>query len=75
MQPTVHGRHGATVDYYRTVTGAGRTEVHEDPRTGTQVRITRVDHLVEVHTCCDCWRRPEVQLRLANMRSTGKVDE
>ena len=62
------------MDYYRTVTGAGRSETHEDPRTGTTVRVVRVDHLVQVNTCCDCWKRPEVQVALKAMRSSGPVD-
>ena len=73
VQPTVHGRRGATVDYYRTVTGAGRRETHEDSRSGMTVRVTRVEHLIQLNTCVDCWKRPDVQAALETLRRTGEM--
>ena len=69
----MHGRHGARVDYYRTVTGTGRDESREDPRTGNSARVLRVEQLIVLRTCRDCWRRPEVQVLLKEARRTGRV--
>ncbi len=67
----MHGRRGAAVDYYRTVTGPARAETHEDPRTGTSARVLRVERLIVVVTCQDCWSKPNVQADLEDARRTG----
>jgi hypothetical protein len=72
VRPTMHGRTGASVDYYRTVTGTGRGETHEDPRGGL-VRVLRIEQLVSFVTCRSCWRKPAVQAELKELRSTGIV--
>ena len=75
VQPTLHGRHGARVDYYRTVTGPGREELRKDARTGEASRVLRVERLVDVATCRDCWGRPGVQASLKQLRQTGELSE
>lgn len=75
VQPTLHGRHGARVDYYRTVTGPAREEQREDARTGDSIRVLRVERLVDVVICRDCWRRPGVQASLKQLRQTGELPE
>ena len=67
----MHGRQGARVGYYRTVTGPGREELREDPRTGSTVRVLRVERLVEFVTCSECWTKPAVQARLKGVRRSG----
>ena len=67
----MHGKRGARVDYYRTVTGRARVESHEDPRTGEAVRALRVERVVELLTCRDCWAMPAVQTSLKEARRTG----
>ena len=67
----MHGRNGARVGYYRTVTGPGREDVREDPRTGSSVRVVRVERVVELVTCSECWREPAVQARLKEARRSG----
>ena len=69
----MHGRSGARVGYYRTVTGPGREEVHEDPRTGASVRVVRVERVVELVTCSECWRNPAVQVLLKEARRSGRA--
>ena len=71
----MHGRRGAHVGYYRTVTGPGREELHEDPRTGSTLRVLRVERLVEFVTCSECWTRPAVQAQLKGLRRSGLVAE
>ena len=71
VHPTLHGRTGVRVDYYRTVTGPGRMESREDPRTGGSLRVLRVESLVQLHTCCECWAKPAVQAELALARRGG----
>lgn len=75
MGPTLHGRHGARVDYYRTVTGPARAEQREDPRTGEAVRVLRVERLLDFVVCRDCWQRPAVQANLKQVRQTGAAAE
>ncbi len=72
VHPTLHGRTGARVDYYRTVTGPGHTEVREDSRTGAPLRVLRVERTVELLTCRDCWEKPAVQAELAIARRSGE---
>ncbi len=74
MRPTLHGRHGVCVDYYRSVTGPTRVEVIDDPRNpGTPLRVLRVDGLIDLITCCDCWADPAVRSRLEEARRTGEI--
>lgn len=68
----MHGRHGAVVDYYRTVTGPGRVESYEDPRGGP-LRLLRVERVHEIVTCRDCWADAEIQAALARARATGAL--
>ena len=72
VRPTMHGRTGASVDYYRTVTGTGRSETHEDPR-GALVQLLRIEQLVSFATCRNCWLKPAVQAELKELRTTGTV--
>lgn len=70
----MHGKSGATVDYYRTVTGTPRIETAEDPRNpGESIRVVRVDVLIDLFTCRECWADPAVQTALAESRRTGAV--
>ena len=71
VHPTLHGRDQAVVGYYRTVTGTGRVETHEDTRTGEVVRVLRVEQLFEFVTCRDCWSKPDVQAMLKESRRSG----
>ena len=68
----MHGRHGARVDFYRTTTGLGRVEVHEDPKTDSLIRLLRVDELREIVTCRTCWVRPDVRVKLKHALQTGE---
>jgi hypothetical protein len=70
----MHGKSGATVDYYRTVTGTPRIETAEDPRNpGVHIRLLRVDVLIDLFTCRECWADPGVQAALEQSRRTGEV--
>ena len=71
----MHGRHGALIDYYRTVTGPAREEQREDRRTGEPVRVLRVERIVEFVVCRDCWQQPSVQASLKQVRRTGAEAE
>jgi Fe-S-cluster-containing hydrogenase component 2 len=71
--PTMHGRNGARVDYFRTFTGAGRVEMHEDPKTDSLIRVVRVDELKEIVTCRTCWTRPAVRAKLKHALQTGEI--
>ncbi len=73
VRSTMHGRHGACVDYYRTTTGRGRIEVYQDPKSDSPVRVMRVDELCEFATCRSCWARPGVQAELKRARRTGEL--
>lgn len=68
----MHGRSGARVDFYRTFTGPGHIEVHEDPKTDSLIRILRVERLSEIVTCRSCWTRPDVRARLKHALHTGE---
>jgi len=72
VRPTMHGRTTASVDYYRTVTGTGRSETYEDPR-GELVRVLRIEQLLSLVTCRNCWAKPAVQAELKELRSSGTV--
>jgi hypothetical protein len=70
----MHGRTGAQVDYFATVTGVPREEIHESARQpGVSLRVLRVDELAELLTCCDCWGEPAVQSALHAARSSGAL--
>lgn len=69
----MHGRSGARVDFYRMVTGPGRIEVREDPKTDSLVRVMRVDELSEIVTCRNCWTRPDVRVRLKHAWAAGAL--
>ncbi len=71
MRPTFHERGGAKVDYYRTVTGAGRVETVADAKSGSTTRVLRVERLLELVTCADCWPRRDVQAQLLEARRSG----
>lgn len=71
--PTMHGRTGARVDYFRTFTGAGRVELHQDPKTDSPIRVVRVDELKEIVTCRTCWARPDVRAKLKHALHTGEI--
>ncbi len=71
----MHGRHGATVDYYRTITGEAREELREDSRTGTRLRVLRVEQVRELITCRDCWALDSVQAALREARASGRLPE
>ncbi len=71
--PTMHGRSGARVDFYRMVTGAGHVEVHEDPKTDSLIRVLRVDELNEIYTCRSCWTRPDVRAMLKHALTSGEI--
>lgn len=72
MRPTLHGKAGAAVDFYATVTGVPHVESLENPKEpGTKVQVVRVEGLVELITCRDCWTSPRVQAALAEARRTG----
>lgn len=73
VRPTMHGRHGATVDYYRTVTGPGRIESYEDARGGRQIRLLRVERVHSIVTCRDCWQEVAVQAALKAARASGEL--
>jgi len=47
--------------------------VREDPRTRAAVRVVRVERVLEFVTCCDCWRRPAVQVLLKEARRSGRA--
>jgi hypothetical protein len=69
----MHGRSGARVDFYRTFTGRGRIEVHEDPKTDSQIRTLRVDEVKEIVTCKTCWTRADVRAKLKHALHTGEI--
>ena len=69
----MHGRGGAVVDFYRSVTGTGRTEIVEDAKTDRRRRVLRVEQLIEIFTCSSCWRKSAVQSLLRKARKTGAV--
>ena len=69
----MHGRNGARVDYFRTFTGAGRVEMHEDPKTDSLIRVVCVDELKEIVTCRACWTRPGVRAMLKHALQTGEI--
>ncbi len=72
VRETVHGRDGASVDFFRTLTGVPRVESVEDrERTGQTLRVLRVDTLWEIVTCRDCFALAGVQAALASARRSG----
>lgn len=72
MRSTLHGRGGASVDFYRTVTGVPHVESVEDPhRSGQLLRVVRLERILELTTCSDCWEKAAVQLALKEARRTG----
>jgi hypothetical protein len=72
VRPTLHGKAGAAVDFYATVTGVPHAETVDNPREpGTKLQVVRVEGLVELITCRDCWKSPHVQKALAEARRTG----
>jgi hypothetical protein len=72
VRETVHGRDGAIVDFFRTLTGVPRVETVEDrERAGQTQRVLRVDTVFEIVTCRDCFARAAVQEALAAARRSG----
>jgi hypothetical protein len=74
VRETIHGRDGARVDFFRTLTGVPRVETLEDrERAGQTLRVLRVDTVVEIVTCRDCFADERVQAALAEARRTGSL--
>jgi hypothetical protein len=72
VHETIHGRNGASVDFFRTLTGVPRAETVEDrERPGVALRVLRVDTVREIVTCRDCWALARVQAALAEARRSG----
>jgi hypothetical protein len=72
VRDTMHGRSGASVDYYRTISGVPRVETYEDPRAaGRTLRAVRVDEVFEIATCSECWPDARIQGALAALRRDG----
>lgn len=71
----MHGRTGAVVDYYRTLTGPGKLDSYQDPSSGGEVQVLRVERIVEWITCRDCWALPAVQSLLKAIRSSGEIPQ
>jgi hypothetical protein len=69
---TLHGRAGAVVGFFRTVTGVPRADSVDDPRQrGQALRVQRVDTLYEIVTCAECWRTPTIRAALELARRSG----
>ncbi len=69
---TLHGRSGAVVGFFRTVTGVPRADSADDPRgRGHPLRVQRVEALFEIVTCAECWRSPTVRAALERARTSG----
>ena len=74
LEPTRHGRSGATVDYYRTVTGPLQNQRSANEAGGEAPGSWHVASLSEFYTCRDCWERSEIQAWLSAVRSSGVID-
>jgi hypothetical protein len=72
VRETIHGRSGASVDFFLTMTGVPRAETVEDrERAGQTLRVLRVDTIFEIVTCSDCFEREGVRAALSEARRSG----